>query len=434
MISLRVFLLGVLLIAAAAPLHADTPVVLAPSRAPSVGLAVVHAVIHPGTGPAISDATLVVRDGRIVSVGRGVPPADLPVVDVPGHHLYPSLIDPDTLLGLIEIEAARATHDFLETGTVNADLRADVAFNPESQLLPVAMSSGIIVACTAPRGGLISGRSAVMTLSGWTREDMTVRAPAGLYVNWPRMTISRQPWSPPAKKQEKTRREALRQLDDVFENSRAYMRAGTIAEERDVQWDAMAAVLRRDIPVIVRADGLAEIRAALTWSARQNVRMVLLGGRDAWRVAKELAQADVGVIYTHVLSVPRRDFEAYDTNYRAPAILEAAGVRVALSVGGEASNVRWLADLAGRARAYGLGDLESLQAITLRPAELLGVADRLGSLASGKDATFFLADGDILDTRTHVLRAWVQGLEIDLNDRQKQLWAKYRNRPHAGKR
>jgi imidazolonepropionase-like amidohydrolase len=177
------------------------------------------------------------------------------------------------------------------------------------------------------------------------------------------------------------------------------------------------------------ADGVDEIRAALAFTKKENLRMVLLGGQDAWRVAPELAKAKVPVIYTGILDITERDFEGYDAYFRAPAVLAAAGVPVALSSGGQAANVRYLSDLGGRARAYGLSDLASLQAITLRPAEILGIADRLGSLTPGKDATFFLADGDILDTRTHVLRAWVMGRESDLEDRQKKLWEKYRNRP-----
>lgn len=390
-------------------------------------LVITHAVIHPASGPAINDATIVVTDGRISALGTAAAPAGATVIDAHGQHLYPSLIDADTSLGLLEIEAVRSTRDNAEMGRINANARADIAFNPDSQLLPVAMSAGILVAGVSPRGSLIAGRTATMQLSGWTREDMTLKAPSGLLIRWPTMTIGRQAWSPPARKQEKARREALRELDEAFENARAYGKAK--AEEPDVQWDAIGAALRGEIPVVVMANGVDEINAALAWTAKQKVRMVLLGGRDAWRVAPKLAAAHVPVIYSGLLAIPDRDYESYQTWYQAPAKLAAAGVTVSLSSGGGGSNVRYLSDLGGRAHAYGLGALESLQAITLHPAEALGVADRVGSLAVGKDATFFLADGDILDTRTHVLRAWMRGQELDLNDRQKKLWEKYRARP-----
>lgn len=393
----------------------------------------VHAVIHPATGPSIPNGQLVVRDGRIVSAGPAgsAPTAGATVIDARGLHLYPSLIDADSSLGLMEIDAVRATRDESEMGPLNADARVDLAFNPDSQLLPVAMSAGILVAGISPRGDRVCGRTAVMRLHGWTREDMTVRAPAALYVKWPRMTLARAPWDRAVDKQRKTRERALRALDDAFEDARSWMRAteaGT-ARERDVQWEALAPVLRGEIPVMVEADGLDEIRAARHWAARQKVKMVLVGGRDAWRDAKALAAARIPVIYTAILTVPSRDHEAYDVYYRAPAVLAQAGVTVALSSTEDAANARYLSDLGGRARAYGLGALESLQSVTLHAAEILGVADRLGSLTAGKEATFFLADGDILDTRTHVLRAWVQGREIDLGDRQKALYEKYRNRP-----
>lgn len=396
-------------------------------------VAITHAVIHPATGPAIVNGTLVVRDGRILSVGTGPAPGGARVVDAGGGHVYPSLIDPDTTLGLLEIEAVRATRDAREIGRMNASVRTEQAFNPDSQLLPVAMSAGILVAGVAPRGRLVQGRSAVMMLAGWTREDMTVKAPAALYVKWPQMGVARFPWSRPAKKQEKERREALREIDEAFENARAYEKAvgAGKTEEQDVQWEAMNAALRGEIPVVVAAEGVDEIRAALKWTSKQKVRAILLGARDGWRIAREIALARVPVIYTGVLTIPDRDHESYDACYAAPSVLVAAGVPVALSVGDPSSNVRYLADVAARAHAYGLSDLAALQAVTLRPAELLGVSDRLGSLTVGKDATFFLADGDILDMRTHVLRAWVRGKEVDLTDRQKKLWERYRNRPSA---
>lgn len=393
--------------------------------------ALVGAVVHTATGPAIPGGTVVVRDGRIATVGGGAPPVGVPTVQAEGLHLYPALIEADAVLGLVEIDAVRSTRDDAEKGPLNANARADLAFNPDSQLLPVALSAGIMTAVVTPRGDAIAGRSAVMRLSGWTREDMTVKAPAALHVRWPKMGIERAPWSTPAKKQEKARREALHDIDEAFENGRAYAaaRKAGATEERDVQWEALAAAVRGEIPVLVSADGVDEIAAALRWSEKRHLRMVLLGGRDAWRLAKPLATAGVPVVYTAQLALPQRVDEPYDVLYRAPATLVAAGVKVALSSGAAGSNARYLSDLGGRAHAWGLDALESLRAITLRPAEIFGFADRLGSITVGKEATFFLADGDVLDTRTHVLRAWVQGREIDLRDRQKALYDRYRNRP-----
>jgi len=349
----------------------------------------------------------------------------MPLIEGRGLHLYPSLIDPDTTLGLIEISSVRATLDTTETGLMNPNARADIAFNPDSQLLPVALSAGILAAGVGPRGGLISGRSAAMLLDGWTREDMALRAPAAVYVSWPKMGINRTPGAKAAQEQAQFRKDRLLAIRDAFEDARAYAVRDAAKDERDVKWEALVDAVQRKIPVVVHADGVDEIRAAMKFAREENLRLILLGGRDAWRIAGEIT---CPVIYTHMATVPRDD-EPYDVAYRAPGILARARVMVALSCGGGAAHVRNLPDFAGRAAAWGLPRLQALQAITIVPAQLLGVADRLGSLELGKDATFFLADGDILDTRTHVLRAWIGGREIDLKDRQKVLWEKYRNRP-----
>lgn len=405
-------------------------------QAPGQALVLKGATVHPATGPALSDATLVVRNGRIAALGRDVPPpAGAVVVDLKGMHVYPSLIDADTTLGLVEVGSVRATRDINEVGSVNPNARADEAFNPDSQLLPVAMSSGILVAGVAPRGGLVSGRSAVMLLDGWTREDMALLAPGGLMVRWPRMAIDRSPGED-ADEQEQKREQQLRRLREVFENARAYQRARKAngPQERDVKWEAMIDVVEGRAPVFVEAGGFDEIAAALDFLEAMKLKGVIVGGAEAWRLADRIARAKVPVIYNEIVAVPHADHVAYDAYYTAPAVLSRAGVTVALSCGGEAAHVRNLSDFAGRAAAYGMDALAALRSITLVPARVLGVADRLGSLEVGKDATLFVTDGDILDTRTHVVRAWVQGRELDLQDRQKALYEKYRARPRAAER
>lgn len=382
-----------------------------------------NAVIHTAVGPARA-GSLVVRDGVIAAVFPEHLP-DLPRVDLGGRHLYPGLIEADTTLGLVEIGAVRATVDTTEVGDINPNARAVTAFNPDSELLPVALSAGILVAGVAPQGGLISGQSAAMTLEGWTPEDMALRAPAGLYVRWPSMAVDR---SPEAKielsKQLRKREEKLLALREAVANARAYRRS---PDRRDVKWEALEPVLTGQIPVVLEAHGVDEIRAALAWARQEKLRPVVLGASEAWRIPDELA--DVPVIYTALARVPEHGVVGYDTYYRTPALLVERGVEVALSGGGDAAHVRNLSDLAGRAAAYGLSELDALRAITLIPARVLGIDDRFGSLESGKSATFFVADGDILDTRSRVVRAWVHGRELDLSDRQKRLYEKYRNRP-----
>jgi imidazolonepropionase-like amidohydrolase len=269
---------------------------------------------------------------------------------------------------------------------------------------------------------------------------MTVRAPVGMLVNWPRMSIDRSPAArPPAEEQIHTRDGKLRLLDEAFANARAYMQAHAAegeknipAHDRDPRWDAMLRVLRGEIPVFVSADDATQIRAALNWSKDQNVRMVLLSGEDAARFAAELAERHVPVILDPTWALPRRRWEPYDDPFTVAARLHAAGVEFCFSGGGSsfgASNARNLPHQAAAAVAYGLPRDVALRALTRDAADILGVGDRLGTLEVGKEATLIVTDGDPLDIRSHVVRAFIDGHESSLETRQTRLWEKYRGRP-----
>jgi imidazolonepropionase-like amidohydrolase len=390
--------------------------------------ALTHVNVHGfpyGTGSA--QRTVIFERGKIVSVSEGAATAGCLSSDGQNLHLYPTLLDADTLLGLIGLESVRGTHDYREVGESNPDLRADIAFHPDSELLAVACAAGHLVAGVQPRGGLVSGRGSVMKMAGWNQIDMTILSGSNLCIEWPNYALDRSDEEKQAE-QLRQRKLALERLNGAFENAKAWL-AGPREGQPDPHWMAMAEALEGKRPVFVRAQRLDQIEDALAWSQRQGVRMVLVGGADAWRMAERLAASKVAVLYTETLHLPRRDHESPDTYYRAPALLRAAGVETALSLGGEHSNVRWLTQAAGLAQAHGLSAADALDAVTRTPAHLLGVGDRLGTLEAGKDATFFLCNGDILDGRTKVLRAWIDGVEVDLQTRQRRLYDKYRQRP-----
>jgi imidazolonepropionase-like amidohydrolase len=373
--------------------------------------------------------TVIFEHGKILSIGEGAPPAGCLSSDGQNLHLYPTLLDADTLLGLIGLESVRGTHDYQEVGETNPDLRADIAFHPDSELLPAACAAGHLVAGVQPRGGLISGRGSVMKMAGWNQSDMTLLSGSNLCIEWPDYSLDR---SDEEKQTEQLRQRklALERLNGAIENAKAWL-AGPRQGQGDPMWLAMAEALQGKRPVFIRAQRLDQIEDAMAWSQRHGLRMVLVGGADAWRMAERLAASKIPVLYTETLRLPRRDHESTDTYYRAPAVLKAAGVPMALSLGGEHSNVRWLTQAAGLAQAHGLSSADALDAVTRIPAQLLGVGDRLGSIEAGKDATFFLCNGDILDGRTKVLRAWIDGVEVDLQNRQRRLYDKYRARPRT---
>jgi imidazolonepropionase-like amidohydrolase len=412
---------------------------LAPAaRAETVAL--VGGTVHPISGPDIPKGTVVFTDGKIVSVGADVAvPAGARLVDVTGKHVYPSLFPAATQLGLVEIGAVRATVDTSEIGEINPHARADYAMNFDSELLPVTRSAGVLVAGITPLGGIVSGSAAAMKLEGWTREDATLKAPAAITVFWPNLRIDRSPTARESVRlQEKKRDEAVRKLKDVFAEARAYAKAraaeakpGVPRHDADPRLEALMPAIEGKIPVLVVAASLSQIRAALAWAKEENLRLVIGGGADAWRAAAELAGARVPVILDPVLGLPARADEPYDAPFANAGVLASAGVRVAINEG-DAAFVRNLAQHAATASAYGLSREKALEAITLEPARILGVADRIGSLEPGKDATLFVSDGDILDVRSAVVAAYLDGRPLDLSDRHKRLYERYKNRPKPG--
>lgn len=416
------------------------------AAAPASGETVVlrGGTVHPVSGPDIVGGVVVIRGGKIAAVGAGLEtPQGARVVDVSGKHVYPSLFPPVTVLGLVEISAVRATVDTSEVGEINPEARADSAMNFDSELLPVARSAGILIAGVAPTGGIVSGSAAVMKLDGWTREDATLKAPAAVSVVWPNLKIDRSPTARfSVRLQEKRRDEAVRKLKDVFERARAYQkakaaegRAGVPRHDADPKLEALVPAVEGKIPVIVRAEELAQIRAALEWAKSENFQIAILGGADAWRMADDLARLKVPVILDTVLDLPERPDEAYDTRFAEAGVLAKAGVAVAFNDGSNtfsAATVRNLPQQASSAVAFGFPREKAIEAMTLEPARILGVADRVGSLSPGKDATLIVTDGDILDLRSHVVAAYLDGRALDLTDKQKRLYERYRNRPKTG--
>ncbi len=387
-------------------------------------IALMGGTIHPVSQPPIEQGTVLLVAGKIAAVGKQVElPAGTVRIDVTGKHVYPSLFDAYTPLGLVEVNAVRATVDRRETGQINPNVKSWVAVNPDSELIPVTRSNGVLLALSAPSGGLVSGQSAVLQLDGWTFEDMTLAPGVALHANWPRIS------------QESGRADesSLRQLKTLFDDARAYRRARQAASSRqpvDLRLEAMLPVLERAQPLIVSADSLAAIQGAVAFGQQQGVRIMIYGGYDAPHCTELLRKHDVPVLLGGVYRLPRRRSEPYDTPFTIPARLQAAGVAFCITGSGRfgGSNVRNLPYHAAMAVAFGLPEDIGLKAITSYPAEILGVADRVGSIDVGKDATLFVSDGNPLQTATLVEAAYVQGRRVELTDRHKRLWKKYQTK------
>jgi imidazolonepropionase-like amidohydrolase len=427
----RVALAVVGLCAIAAVRASDTM----PAPPQSKPVAIKGAAIHPVSGPEIPAGTIVFDNGKITAIGADAPiPADAEVIDGTGKHVYPGLINANTVLGLVEIGAVRATVDVEEAGALNPNVRSITSVNPDSELIPVARAAGILTALSVPEGGIISGQSAVLRLDGWTPEDMTVLAPAGMHLRWPNLTIDRRPRARKSvKDQQKEIEKAQKQIRDAFQIARAYWQTRKNPGpdfKSDLRWEALMPVFDGKVPLFVHASTLAQIQAALAWAKEMQLKFVLVDGDDAWRIAPQLKESDVPVILGPATSLPPRRDDDYDSAWNSAAKLQQAGVRFCIASNGRSAetNERNVGYEAGLAAGYGLPKEEALKAVTIYPAQILGVADRLGSLEAGKAATLIVTNGDPLDFPTQVEAAFIDGRKIDLSNRQTRLRDKYREK------
>jgi imidazolonepropionase-like amidohydrolase len=383
----------------------------------------------------LAGTDLLFADGRIARIGPAlVPPPGTRIVDVAGQRVYPGLIAARTTIGLIEIGAVRATDDRAEVGSITPEAAAYVAYNPDSELIPTIRSHGITTVEVAPARGLIGGRSFIAHLDGWTHEDAGVERIAALHADWPAAELPRRWWrAKNASELAERRLDELRRLRQAFEQARAYHRERTANPEReiDARWEAMRPVLAHELPLSVLARTAGQIEQAVGFAIEQDVSLVIVGAREAWRVVDLLAEHDVPVILDTTSALPLGDDDGYDAVYRQPATLHEAGVRFALThVTEGAWDVRNLPFHAGQAVAWGLPAEQALRSITLSAAEILGIDEDLGSLEPGKEATLFVSAGDVLDARTQrVTQMWIRGRPVDLGDRQRELYEKYRAKP-----
>jgi imidazolonepropionase-like amidohydrolase len=414
-----------------------------PAAARAEAIALTGATIHTVSGPVLEHATVVIQDGKIAAVGADAPvPAGATVVPCEGKHVYPGFIDANSVLGLVEIGSVRGTVDETETGDVNPNIRAEVQINPDSELIPVARLNGVTSALVIPRGGALNGSSGLIHLDGWTYEDMTIAAPVALHIQWPNMTPVRGAWWMTQSEEEQNRRrdEAIQRIRDAFDDARAYRKAlaaegqaGIPRHDRDVRWDAMIRALDGEIPVMIHAARLNQIRAALRFADEQGLgRIVLVGGGDADRMLDELKERKIAVIAGPILTLPNRSWEPYDQPMSLPRRLAAAGIPFCISNGGgenSSSNGRNLPYHAAMAASFGLPRDHALRSITLDAARILGVADRLGSIEPGKIADLVVASGDPLEITTRIEQVYVAGRPVAMETRQTRLFQKYDQRP-----
>ena len=374
------------------------------------------------------------RDGKIDYVGRSFQVNRQKyddIVDATGQHLYPGFIVTNTTLGLQEIGAVRATQDQYEVGTFRPNVRSVIAFNTDSEIPPTVRTNGVLMGQITPRGGVVSGSSGVVHFDGWNWEDAAMVMVDGIHLNWPSTHHRHRSDGKVDIQRRKTYDQQKHEIERFFGEAQAYAAAprGSVT---DVRHEGMRGLFDGSLCLYVHTNDARAITEAVHFKRDLGIeRMAIVGGYDAYLVADLLRENDVAVMLQSVHSLPRFADDDVDLPFKLPKLLMDEGLTVALQVDKRMTemNSRNLPFYAGTARAYGLTEEQAIQALTRNPARILGIDDQVGTLERGKVATMFLSEGDALDMRTNSLtHAWIEGRDIDLDNRQRQLYRKFQTK------
>ncbi len=384
--------------------------------------ALVGATLHPVDAADITNGILLIENGQIQALGPNVAlPENCPTISLSGLHVYPGLIDAGTTLGLVEIGKVRETHDYAEGGAFQPDLRAGIAINPDSELLPVARTGGMTTIHVRPVGGLIAGQTSIAQLAGWTVPEMLLVDSAGLQINWPSGGNRQSP---------------IDDLRQFMKEARIYHRVRSAQEKTpsdvasitiDPRYESMRPFISGEKPVHIEADSRQQILEAIQFAKEESLKLILTGATDAWKVANNIKERDIPVIVGPTMRQPVEQYDPFDAPYANPGRLWEAGVRFCIR-SNNAANSRNAPFEAAIAVAYGLPEADALRSVTLSAAEILGVADRVGSLTPGKRADLVITDGSPLVISSQIRGIIIAGKPFAPESRQTKLADKYRQR------
>ncbi|WP_028282715.1 amidohydrolase family protein [Olleya marilimosa] len=402
-----------------------------PGDKQTTAITIEGATAHIGNGDVIENALIMFENGTLTFVGssntkiarKGT------IIDAKGKHVYPGFIAPNSTLGLVEVDAVRATNDDDEVGAMNPHIRSLIAYNTESKVVESMRPNGVLMAQITPRGGRISGTSSVVQLDAWNWEDAAIKTDDGIHLNWP-STYSRGRWwlgEPNVLKENKNYAKEIEELTNYFAQSKAYNANKT--SPKDLPFEALEGLMDGSKKLFVHVDNEKGITDAINFAKAENIKhLVIVGGYEANNVVDLLKENNIPVLLQRIHSRPNGDDHDYDLPYKLATQLVKAGILVGLENAGdmERMNTRNLPFLAGTTVAYGLSKAQALSLITLNTAKILGVDDKVGSLEVGKDATLFISQGDALDMRTNKLdQAFIQGRNISLETHQTELYKRY---------
>lgn len=391
-----------------------------------------NATVETVTKGTISNGTVIITNGKITYVGAATTaPQGAEVIDCKGKWIYPGFIDGGTNIGLSEVGSDQRTRDLNEIGDIIPQMQALTAVNPNSVLIPVTRVSGVTTALTAPVGGTFPGTAALINLHGYTPDQMYANF-KGVVVNFP-STGRRGGFDRRSDEDIKSAAEkSTKKLNEVFDRAIQYHKLDSATKGKGLEYypemEAMLPVIRGERTVLVEVNAAKDILEALKWIKERKLKKVVLTGcREGWRVAEDIAKSGIPVIAGPVLALPSRGYDRYDKAYANPGLMKKAGVKVALRTS-ETENVRNLLFNAGFAAAYGMGREEALKAITIVPAEIFGVSDKLGSIEVGKAANLVVSDGDPFETKTNIIHVFIDGWQIPMVSRHTQLYDEFLKR------
>lgn len=390
--------------------------------------------LHVGNGETIESALIGIKDGEIELIKNSLAYTYTAsewdtVIDLKGQHVYPGFVAPNSTLGITEIDAVRATRDYDEVGLFNPHVRSQIAFNVESKVISTVRTNGVLISQATPRGGIISGTSAIMKLDGWNWEDATISPNDGIHLNWPSSISGGGWWAEPAPKSKNEDYDKQKnQISNFFEMASAYANT-TKNEKKEARLEAMRACFNGDKRVYIHADELQQLLDAIEFAKHFKLKSpVIVGGYDAHLITAQLVDAEIPIMIVRPHSLPENEEDDIDLPYKLASLLQKGGVSFCIQNQGdmEAMNARNIPFLAGTAMAYGLTEEEAIRAVSLSSCEILGIDAKYGSVEKGKSATLFVSKGNALDMRTNnVTLSLIDGKFVNLENSQSILYKKY---------
>ena len=392
-------------------------------------IAIIGGTAHIGNGNVIQNSLITFENGVLQNVSKYIGTEDtsnMKVINAENQHIYPGFIVPNSTLGLIEIDAVRASDDDSEIGTWNPHIRSLIAYNTESKVVESMRPNGVLLAQITPRGGRISGTSSIVQLDAWNWEDAVLKADDGIHLNWPN-SFSRGRWwlgEDPGLKSNPKYSSQMQEIEAYFNAAKANSNSA-----KNLPLEAMRGLFDKTKTLFIHVNDEKGIVDAVEFSKSQGLsKPVIVGGYEAYKIASYLKQNNIAILLQRVHSRPNNDDHDYDLPFKMARLLVDEGVTVALETSGdmERMNSRNLPFYAGTTVAHGLTKEEALQLITLNTAKILGIDNSYGSLEVGKSATLFISTGDALDMRTNNLTtAFIDGRNISLESHQTKLWKRY---------